>query len=381
MDRRTNPFVIIGSIPPELFCDRREESARIVRTLTNQGNMLLMSSRRMGKSGLVKYCFELPVIRDNYYTFYVDILHTASLREMVCTFGQQVFDTLKGRGEKTLRTLVQTLKSLAGSFGYDPLTGSPTFQLEMGRLSQPEYTLKEIFDWLEHADKPCIVAFDEFQQIANYPENNIEALLRGYIQYLSNVNFIYSGSERHLLAEMFLSSARPFYNSTQQLVLEPIITSEYVPFVCHWFREFGKEIQEADVLAMYQQLEGNTFCMQKLFHEAFINTAVGEICSLSLLNQTLEDIISEEGRAYSKMLSRVPERQKELLYAIAKEGHAQRILGGDFIRRHALASASAVQAASKKLIELGFITVEDNVYSVQDMFLRFYLLRLIGRSL
>lgn len=62
MDRRTNPFVIIGNIPPELFCDRREESARIVRILTNQGNMLLMSSRRMGKSGLVKYCFELPAI-------------------------------------------------------------------------------------------------------------------------------------------------------------------------------------------------------------------------------------------------------------------------------------------------------------------------------
>lgn len=378
MDKRTNPFVIIGSIPPELFCDRREESARIVRTLTNQGNMLLMSARRMGKSGLVKYCFELPAIRDNYYTFYVDILHTASLREMVCTFGQQVFETLKGRGEKTLRTLVQALKSLAGSFGYDPLTGGPTFQLEMGRLSQPEYTLKEIFDWLEHADKPCIVAFDEFQQIANYPEKNIEALLRGYIQHLSNVNFIYAGSERHLLAEMFLSSARPFYNSTQQLVLEPIVTTEYVPFVCHWFREFGKEIQEEDILAMYRRLEGNTFCMQKLFHEAFINTVVGGMCSLGLLNQTLEDIISEEGSAYSKVLSRVPERQKELLYAIAKEGQAQKILGGDFIRRHALASASAVQAASKKLIEAGLVTVENSVYSVQDIFFRLYLLRLNG---
>lgn len=378
MEKRTNPFVIIGSIPPELFCDRREESARIVRTLTNQGNMLLMSARRMGKSGLVKYCFELPVIRDNYYTFYVDILHTASLREMVCTFGQQVFETLKGRGEKTLRTLVQALKSLAGSFGYDPLTGGPTFQLEMGRLSQPEYTLKEIFDWLEHADKPCIVAFDEFQQIANYPEKNIEALLRGYIQHLSNVNFIYAGSERHLLAEMFLSSARPFYNSTQQLVLEPIVTTEYVPFVCHWFREFGKEILEEDILAMYRRLEGNTFCMQKLFHEAFINTVVGDMCSLGLLNQTLEDIISEEGSAYSKVLSRVPERQKELLYAIAKEGQAQKILGGDFIRRHALASASAVQAASKKLIEAGLVTVENSVYSVQDIFFRLYLLRLNG---
>lgn len=372
-----NPFIIVGNIPPEYFCDRRDESARIVRSLTNQGNLLLMSSRRLGKSGLIRYCFEQPEIKDNYYTFYIDILHTASLREMVCSFGQQVFDTLKGKGEKLLRSLALALKSLAGSFGYDPFTGNPTFQIEIGRLAQPEYTLKEIFDWLEQADKPCIVAFDEFQQISYYPEKNIEALLRGYIQHLSNVNFIYAGSERHILSEMFLSSARPFYNSTEQLALEPIVPEEYVPFVCHWFNAFDKQITQEDACAFYQMLEGNTFCMQKLFHEAFINTPVGQVCDRELLNKTLSDILSEEGKAYSKMLSRVPERQKELLYAIVREGYAQRILGGEFIRKHALASASAVQAASKKLLESGLITFENNVYSVQDIFLRLYLKRFV----
>ena len=104
-----NPFVIVGNIPADCFCDRREESARIVRTLTNEGNLLLISARRMGKSGLVKYCFDLPEIQENYYTFFVDILHTTSLREFVFNFGQQVFDVLKGQGEKTLRGLIQTI--------------------------------------------------------------------------------------------------------------------------------------------------------------------------------------------------------------------------------------------------------------------------------
>ena len=88
---------------------------------------------------------------------------------------------------------------------------------------------------LKKADKPCIVAFDEFQQISKYPEKNIEALLRSHIQHLSNVHFIFSGSERHLVTEMFLSSARPFYNSTSILELYPIVAEEYIPFVCHWF--------------------------------------------------------------------------------------------------------------------------------------------------
>lgn len=377
-ERLRNPFVIVGNIPQEYFCDRRAESARIVRTLTNQSNLLLMSARRMGKSGLIKYCFNLPEIRDNYYTFYIDILHTSSFREFVATFGQQVFDALKGRGEKTLQTLAMALRSLAGSFGYDPMTGNPTFQLEIGKIQRPEYTLQEIFDWLEHADKPCIVAFDEFQQVAYYPEKNIEALLRGYIQHLGNVNFIYAGSERHLLSEMFLSSARPFYNSTSQLQLDPIAEEEYVPFVCQWFSAYGKTIKEETVKWAYDYLYANTFCMQKLFHEAFINTAVGEVCDLSLLRQTLEDILTEEGAGYSKLLSRIPERQKELLYAIAKEDRAKRILGARFIKENSLASASAVQAAARKLLEDGFVTMEQGEYYVQDVFFKLFLIRIIG---
>lgn len=374
-----NPFVIVGNIPQEYFCDRRSESARIVRTLINQDNMLLMSARRLGKSGLIKYCFDLPEIKGNYYTFYIDILHTSSFKEFVCTFGQQVFDSLKGKGEKALRTLTMTLKSLAGSFGYDPITGYPTFQVEIGKIQQPDFTLKEIFDWLEHADKPCIVAFDEFQQICYYPEKNIEALLRGYIQHLGNVNFIYAGSERHLLSEMFLSSARPFYNSTSQLQLDPIAESEYVPFVKKWFEAYNKHIAADSVKWAYDYLYANTYCMQKLFHEAFINTEEGCECSLDLLKLTLEDILTEEGAGYSKILSKIPERQKELLYAIAKVESAHKILSSGFIRSNSLASASAVQAAARKLLEQGFISGENNTYFVQDVFFKLYLNRLMGR--
>lgn len=368
-----NPFVIVGNIPADCFCDRREESKRIVRTLTNEGNLLLISARRMGKSGLIKYCFDLPEIQDNYYTFFVDILHTTSLREFVCNFGQQVFDALKGRGEKTLRGLVQTLKSMAGSFGYDPIAGTPTFQLELGRIIQPEYTLKEIFSWLENADKPCIVAFDEFQQIGNYPEKNIEALLRGYIQHLKNAHFVFAGSEQHLLSEMFLSSARPFYNSTDQLVLQAISPKEYIPFVCHWFEAYEKSISSESVQWAYDYLEGNTYCMQKLFHEAFANTSEGEDCSLESLKKTLENILVENGAGYRKILSRIPERQKEVLYAIAREGRAQKVMSAAFIRKYSLSTTSSVQAAIKKLLADGIISVEDYVYFVPDIYFRLFI--------
>lgn len=371
-----NPFIITGSIPEKYFCDRREESKKVIQTLSNGGNLCLVSPRRMGKSKLIYFCYDKPECADNYYTFYIDILHTSSLREFTYVFGHRVFDLLHSRSQKMLTAFVRGLKSINAKFGFDPMNNMPTFSLELGDISRPEFTLAEIFGCLEKADKPCIVAFDEFQQITRYPEKNIEALLRSYIQHLSNVHFIFAGSERHLVTEMFLSSARPFYNSTSVLELRPIAVEEYIPFVCHWFRVFERGIGESDVRKIYDLFDGNTYYMQKTFHEAFINTPLGGVCTAEILRQTIGAMLEEAGDGYRLILSRIPERQKELLYAVAAEGKAQKIMSVDFIRKYSLASSSAVQAASRKLMELDLLTVESNVYFIPDMLLRMYLQRL-----
>ena len=376
--RMKNPFVITGRIPEAYFCDRRAETQKMVRALTNGDNICLMSPRRMGKSKLIQFCYDKSEMHEAYYTFYIDILHTSSLAEFTYVFGQKVFDTLRSNSEKMLRTFVQGLKSLNAKFGFDAGSNMPTFSVELGDIVRPEYTLNEIFTCLEEADRPCIVAFDEFQQICRYPEKNIEALLRSHIQHLSNVNFIFAGSERHLISEMFLSSAKPFYNSTRQLELYPIVPEEYIPFVCKWFRAFDKQIAESEAEKVYQLFEGNTYCMQRTFHEAFINTSVGKVCTQDIIFRSIADIIEDNGHAYSRMLSQIPARQKELLYAIAKEGKAEKITGGAFIKKHALLSASSVQAAMKKLFELDLITLDDGFYTIPDRFLSLYIRRLMG---
>lgn len=375
--RMKNPFVITGRIPEAYFCDRKAESQKMIRALTNGDNICLMSPRRMGKSKLIQFCYDKPELNEVYYTFYIDILHTSSLAEFTYVFGQKVFDTLRSNSEKMLRTFVQGLKSLNAKFGFDAGSNMPTFSIELGDIVRPEYTLSEIFACLEEADRPCIVAFDEFQQICRYPEKNIEALLRSHIQHLSNVNFIFAGSERHLISEMFLSSAKPFYNSTRQLELYPIVPEEYIPFVCKWFRAFDKQIAEEEVEKVYQLFEGNTYCMQRTFHEAFINTSSGEACTQEIVRRSIADIIEDNGHAYSRMLSQIPTRQKELLYAIAKDGKAEKITGGAFIKRHTLLSASSVQAAMKKLLELDLITQDDGFYTIPDRFLLLYIRQLM----
>ena len=166
MTKVINPFIVTGKIAPPYFCDRVQESARLIKSLTNGNNMVIISPRRMGKTGLIQFCYEKPKIREEYYTFFIDILHTSSLREFTYLLGRAVYETLLPRSEKMVKLFVQTLKSISGKFGFDPLTGLPTFNVELGDIDRPEYTLEEIFRLLASADKPCIVAIDEFQQIS-----------------------------------------------------------------------------------------------------------------------------------------------------------------------------------------------------------------------
>ena len=126
---------------------------------------------------------------------------------------KEIYTQLVPKGRQALDVFISVLKSLTGSFGYDPMTGLPVFDVRLGDIRSPELTLSEIFSYLENTDKPCVCTIDEFQQIGKYPEDNTEALLRTYIQRMSNCVFIFAGSDRHTLENMFNSPAKPFYNS------------------------------------------------------------------------------------------------------------------------------------------------------------------------
>ena len=379
MDTNLNPFVIMGKIPSEFFCDREKETVRLTREIAGRStDMLLLSQRRLGKTALISHCFEQEPIKDNFYTFYFDILHTSSFQEFVYEFGKEVFERLMPLGQKVVASLVQTIKSINHKFSIDPMTGLPTYALELGNITEPEYTLSEILACLEQADKPCIIAIDEFQRVARYPEKNIEALLRGKIQHMRNTRFIYAGSERHILAEMFSSPKRPFYNSTVSLSLEPIEMEKYSEFATRLFSQYNKNIEASTVEALYVFFRGNTFCMQKTLHYAFDATLYGETCTMNIINQSLNDILADNEHAYRENLSRIPSKQKAVLYAIANDGVAQQVTGMDFITRHSLGSASSIQAAIRVLLENDWITMREKQYTVSDQFFSIWLKRLSG---
>ncbi len=368
-----NPFIVGGYLSPHYFCDRETETEQLIRNITNGRNVVIISVRRMGKTGLIRHCFYQDKIKENYHTFFIDIYATSSLREFVFALGKEIFERLKPKGMKFIERFFSIISSLRAGFKLDAITGEPTFDIGLGDIHAAETTLDEIFAYLEQADKPCIVAIDEFQQIGNYAEKNVEAILRTKVQHCQNARFIFAGSQKHIMMNMFNSPARPFYQSVNMMQLKSIPLTEYKTFVKRLFLENEKHIEEELIDEVYNFFEGHTWYIQLMFNELYILTGKGELCSRSQQTIALTNILQMQDFTYQEIFSRLPEKQKEVLIAIGKEQKAIGVTSGKFIKKYKLSTPSSVQSALKGLLEKNLVSQEQNQYEISDRLLGVWL--------
>lgn len=372
-----NPFVLNGVVPEKYFCDRKKETDKIVRALLDHANILLTSSRRMGKTQLIRHIYSQPHIKDSAYTFYTDIYATTGVQELAMYLSKEIYSQLVPRGKQALDRFLSVAKSISAGFTYSPLEAAPFFALKLGDIKDPELTLSEIFEYLEHADKPCIMAIDEFQKIGEYPQKNVEALLRTFVQRMTNCTFIFAGSNRHILENMFNSSAKPFYNSASQCHLDRIDRGVYIEFALWAFKENGRCIEPGAAALAYDLFDGHTYYVHCLLHDAFTYTDEARSVNEDDIRKTLDDIVEDRSHSFADQMSMLNYQQKEVIVAIAKEGKASGVTSVQFVRDHALKSPSSVQNALRTLLDRDLITFEGSgksrTYSLSNRFLECWL--------
>lgn len=373
-----NPFITRGYAGAEYFCDREKETHDIVNLLSNGNNIALISQRRLGKTDLIRHCFAQSELKEKYYTFLIDIYATSSLRDFVNTLGKAILDELKPRGKKTWKKFIMMLQSIKTEITFD-FSGNPVWGMGLSNIENPSITLDEIFGYLNNADKPCIVAIDEFQQITSYSQGeDVEAALRTHIQRCNNAVFLFSGSRRHLMGSMFTSPSRPFYQSVITMGLAPISCDKYTSFAKRLFEKHDKLITDEVIEQVYNQFDGVTLCLQRVMNVLFMNTPVGGCATTQMADDAIEYILNLLNDNYETIISQLPEKQRAVLMAIAHDRKAKNISGGDFNKRHRLVSPSSTVSAIKALIDKDFVINDNGCYMVYDRFLSIWLKKKIS---
>jgi len=366
-----NPFLVYGYENPDYFCDRELETDRLIQALTNGNNVTLMSPRRLGKTGLIKNSFyHLKQTRPDITCFYIDIFATQSLSDFVDAMGRAIIGQLDTPQQRAEGFVHQFFRSCEITFSVDPLSLLPQVGLRFVP-QECKRTLDEIFAYIAQSGRKCIIAIDEFQQIASYPETNVEALLRTYVQQTQQIHFIFSGSKLHMMDAMFNSPKRPFYKSTEKISLDVIDPNHYYAFADRWLQT-KQIILSRELFDMaYKMVDGVTWYVQTIMNRLY-RSAPSILTEHDLLEAIYSIVLSDEEN-FKRQYQLLTHNQANLLTAIAKEQVVKEPLAGEFIHSHHLKSTSSVQRAFQFLNEEEYIYQTNQGYIVYDRFLAIWL--------
>ena len=323
----------------------------------------------MGKTGLIKHVFE-QISSKEAICIYVDLDQTTCLTDMVKALGEKILDKIGMPSGRVWKEIVSLFKSLRPVMTADPATGNPEISLDI-QPTAAEASLGEMFGWLEKSKLPCYVALDEFQTIAEYPEPKMEALLRSHIQHLTNVNFIFAGSQKHLMTEMFTSANRPFFQSTQMFPLYEIPEEAYFEFAQHHFERNKQTLQKDTFHELYTTVFGHTWYIQCVLNRLY-QYKIRQI-DKTALTSTINDILDEYKETFRTYCKLLTSNQLSVIKAIAKDGIAKEISGKDFLQKHQLGAGSTVRSAVNVLIDKDLIADSEDGYSIYDRFFGLWL--------
>ena len=264
------------------------------------------------------------------------------------------------------------IKLLIGPLvSYDPVSGSPQVSVTYQNEGQKLATLKSIFDFLGSQKKSFVIAFDEFQVIRNFKGVNMEALLRTYIQPLKNVRFIFCGSQKHIMTDMFVNEKNPFYESTHVVYLDKINREIYGKFIKKLFGMGNRCIDDESVDFILEWTRCHTFYVQYLCHRLYRNC--NKKVSLVEVRRACAEILDEGVNGFLERRNLLTDKQWQFLKAVAKEGEVFQPTSGDFINKYKLGTGAAVKRVLESLIEKELLlethTLDGKSYCVYNVFL------------
>lgn len=358
MDRKmATPFPVSGYPGPAYFCDREQETKELIDAISASRNVTLFSIRRMGKTALIHHLFHTLADKKNLITIYVDIMPTANLNgfaNQLATALAQAYPEESSFGKK----VAQWIKGLRPIISFDPYNGLPQFSFEVGHPDKQQATIKALLQFLDHSGKKSVIAIDEFQQITKYPEKQTEAWLRSEIQTLKNTNFIFCGSQKHLLFEMFNSAKRPFYASTQMLQIGAIQQPVYADFIKLHFRKADISIASEEINFILEWCRMHTFYVQSLCNRLYQSGA--KKISRDIIQNVIDKVFKEHEAVYFTYRELLTDAQWQLLRAIGKEGMVFAPTAMGFIQRYQLGTPATVKRSLDALLLKEMIFRENN---------------------
>ncbi|MCP4681357.1 MAG: ATP-binding protein [Desulfobacterales bacterium] len=360
-----NPFAYSNYVTGESFCNRKKELSELLRYIKGSQNVLLYSHRRYGKSSLIRKVFsDIKAKTLNIGTMHIELYGTVSEKDFITrTF--RGLNQLESNFERLIKSVSNVLKNIKLNLSIDPSTGdtsvSPFFE-----AFDEKIMLEELMNILSKYSqkRKLVIAFDEFQEVADYTEDGFEKRLRSFIQQHSNICYIFSGSQQHLITEMFNTNNRAFYKLAESFPLDKIETEYYIPWVQNFFHRKNIELPSELIEEIITRFENHPMYIQNFLFHLWEEGGRKKI-SPDIIDKVEDAIIEKRSLEYSVLWETLSINQKKTLKLVLLNNGAK-LFNAESLKSVNLKTGSLVTKALASLIKKEIIVKNGN-YQIQDV--------------
>ena len=366
-----NPFSYGTIVKGGNFYDRKEESARIVETLSGGNNIVLYAPRRFGKTSLIFKVME-QLEKTGFICIYFDFMPVYSSESFVRLY-TKALSAKQLNLNKFARTFAAIIKNIRPilTFGQD---GSPEFSIDFANVKVDETLVSQLLDMPEQLagkNRRVIVFFDEFQEVEKLKSINFEALLRSKVQQQQKTNYLFFGSKTHLLREMFNNKKKAFYNSALQMSIGGLPQEDTINFLRSKFSLSNISIDDETAKYLIAIAANIPHYIQLLASEIWQSMVNNEVViTKAIIDECVRKALALKSDYYMELFDHHSQNQKQLLKALTFEG--KNIFSAAYIEKYRLSTVSTLQRSINGLINSGVVEKKGDEYSFADPFFKLF---------
>lgn len=358
-----NPFKLRGEVDLRSFCNRADEKRQLLLDMKNSQSVVLYSPRRYGKTWLIKTVLK-DLKKEGLSTVYLDLFAIYSRQHFAEKYAREILTSLALSAQemedfcaeifvgRNYRIFLSVQNKYSVEFSVLPT--------DLNRFEEVIYNLPQTA--AERFGKKLTVVFDEFQDINRLNGEQMEKVLRAYIQNHTRVGYLLAGSKRRLLVNMFTDERRPFYRSARLMPVGKIADTHWKDFVKRLFIQDKLEIEDGFIEDVLRITQGHPYYTQLAFYLIWNLSSEKRECSLSILE---EEMLSYQNDDFINIWDNLTLSRQLLLVALARE-ETVHPYAGDYLLSHRLGSASNVQEAVRYLEREDIIERSEDVYRIVD---------------
>ncbi|MGD2013628.1 MAG: hypothetical protein PVH37_04490 [Desulfobacterales bacterium] len=336
-----NPFTLKEIPVKGAFCDREKEQSDLLGFAAARSNTLLYSPRRFGKTSLIKRVQD-KLKSDGTLTAYCDLFGVSSIEEIAGKITKSIYSITQDKEslfKKSIRFLTSYRPVLSPSAdGGISLSVQPAFT--SGGLDLLDDTLVSLVNFIEDVSMPVHIVLDEFQEITEVDKSiGVEGTLRHHIQKIQCA-FVFVGSRRRILLDMFNNRKRPFFQSAINYELKSLPLKDLSSFIVSRFTGSGKRIEPQTAANICKMLKQHPYYVQKFCF--FLFNLIEKKVMQNDISETYQLVMESEKALFESILRQLTAKQIAVLTAIAKEP-CKKLYSTDYMIRHNLRSTGGIQ--------------------------------------